>query len=63
MYHASAILLKGETVEQCVARKAAAREVAGRLAEKAQLPSLSQYWRDVQAGLSRDIARLKELRT
>lgn len=60
MYPASHILLKGETVPQCIARKESAFSVAVRLEEKATVPSIAGYWRDVQEGLFRDIARLKE---
>lgn len=61
MYSASAILLKGETPDHCIARKLAACEVAERLASKASVPSLAGYWRDVGEGLQRDIVRLQEI--
>lgn len=60
-YHASALLLRDETVEHCRERKRAAILAAGVLAAKAAGTVLEEYWTEVQERLHGDVARLEEL--
>lgn len=60
-FTADHILLKGETVEQCKARKAHAVATAERLVVAAHHPDIAEYWRRVQDMAFHELARLEEL--